>query len=316
MTVATDPRDPLDPTERELAKRLARLPQPEPAAELDARILAAARAAVTPQRRPRWGWGMGAAAAAVLCVGVFLPLWKEAQQPPPLLDEAALDVPPSAEGAPAPNERAQAPAAQQAVPATDSAASAANEVAEPPSRRDEARRVQPVAPPQAEPFVPAPPAEPAASAAAETATGVAAKSLGQSATSEREAPRQRAERSREEVVAAPPAPAAPPPPPPPAAASLAKPAPAAAGPAIAPPLADRREADAERSRAAPALRESAPADAAGPAPEAIQRELRAIRTLLAAGEREEAAQRLRTLLERHPSVELDAELRQLLELPP
>ena len=56
MTVATDPRDPLDPTERELAKRLARLPQPEPAAELDARILAAARAAVTPQRRPRWGW--------------------------------------------------------------------------------------------------------------------------------------------------------------------------------------------------------------------------------------------------------------------
>ena len=56
--------------------------------------------------------------------------------------------------------------------------------------------------------------------------------------------------------------------------------------------------------------------AAEAAEDAPQRELRAIRALLAAGEREAAAQRLRALLERHPSVELDAELRQLLELPP
>lgn len=69
--------DPLSPEERELAVRLGRLDGPAgPSAALDARILAAARAAaapgaaVRPRRRGRWPAAMGLAASFVVAVGL------------------------------------------------------------------------------------------------------------------------------------------------------------------------------------------------------------------------------------------------------
>lgn len=68
------PPEPLDADEMRLAKIHRALPDPGPPAALDARILAQARAAVTPpKRKPRpWflGAGFGAAAAAVMAAGV------------------------------------------------------------------------------------------------------------------------------------------------------------------------------------------------------------------------------------------------------
>ncbi len=68
------PREPLDAKERTLADALARLPAVEPPPALDARVLAQARAALSPQRRrPRPWWistSLGTAAAAVLAAGV------------------------------------------------------------------------------------------------------------------------------------------------------------------------------------------------------------------------------------------------------
>ena len=62
--------DPLDANERALADLLARDDMPGPPPQLDARILAAARAATTPavvprRPRPRWIAGMGIAATLV-----------------------------------------------------------------------------------------------------------------------------------------------------------------------------------------------------------------------------------------------------------
>ncbi len=72
---------PLDPEERALAARLARLgPHGEPSPSLDARVLAAAHAAATAQharrareqgwRRARWPVGVGVAASVVLAAGI------------------------------------------------------------------------------------------------------------------------------------------------------------------------------------------------------------------------------------------------------
>lgn len=63
-------QDRLSPGERALAERLGELRQPEPPAELDARIRAHAHAAVRP-RGLRWQWGMGTAAAALLAAVVL-----------------------------------------------------------------------------------------------------------------------------------------------------------------------------------------------------------------------------------------------------
>lgn len=69
------PHEPLTPEERELAQLTGRLgPHGEPSPALDARILAAAHAAVAAQqvgkRKPRWPVAMGLAASVVLAVGV------------------------------------------------------------------------------------------------------------------------------------------------------------------------------------------------------------------------------------------------------
>ena len=66
--------DPLDANERALAELLARDALPGPSPQLDARILAAARSAITapPSRRPRPRWiaGMSIAATLVLAIGI------------------------------------------------------------------------------------------------------------------------------------------------------------------------------------------------------------------------------------------------------
>ena len=69
------PSEPLTQEERELAQLIARVePQGEPAAALDAKILAAAHAAAhgKPQRarKPRWPVAMGLAASVVFAVGI------------------------------------------------------------------------------------------------------------------------------------------------------------------------------------------------------------------------------------------------------
>lgn len=70
--------------ERELAELYAHLPKAEPGAQLDARVLSKARAAVArrrPQRAPRWLVGLGTAAVLVLAAGVTWRL-KPATHPP------------------------------------------------------------------------------------------------------------------------------------------------------------------------------------------------------------------------------------------
>jgi hypothetical protein len=69
------PHEPLTPEERELAQLTGRLgPHGEPSPALDARVLAAAHAAVAVEQarkpKPRWPVAMGLAASVVLAVGV------------------------------------------------------------------------------------------------------------------------------------------------------------------------------------------------------------------------------------------------------
>jgi hypothetical protein len=88
--------DPLDANERALAELLARDALPGPSPQLDARILAAARAATsTPERalrrpRPRWIAGMGIAATLVLAIGLA---WRLRPLPPQR--PAAAEAPPA-----------------------------------------------------------------------------------------------------------------------------------------------------------------------------------------------------------------------------
>lgn len=159
-------REPLTPEERDLARRLARLGgHAEPPAALDARILAAAHAAVArsaTRRRPRWPLGLGLAASLALALGVAwqlhmrpgaLPLptdeapagtvarTADAVQPPPAAEPpppaqapaSPVAMRPSAQGAPAPEVRHAPPpaAVMQAPPGADAATQArAREAAE------------------------------------------------------------------------------------------------------------------------------------------------------------------------------------------
>ncbi|MBB5206647.1 hypothetical protein [Chiayiivirga flava] len=75
--MAHDPREPLTPDEAAVARAYTALPRPEPSPELDARVLAHARAvlasATARTRRPRPWYllpGAGVAAAAVLAAGL------------------------------------------------------------------------------------------------------------------------------------------------------------------------------------------------------------------------------------------------------
>lgn len=91
MTHDPFPREPLTPEEQALARRLAQAgPQAEPSPALDARILAAARAAdagpgmrATRQRPRRWPVALGVAASLVLAIGLA---WRLRPLPGPAVE--------------------------------------------------------------------------------------------------------------------------------------------------------------------------------------------------------------------------------------
>lgn len=88
------PPEPLTPEERELAQLTAQLgPQGEPSTALDARILAAAHAALdrkqpSRRRKPRWPVAMGLAASVIFAVGIAWQL-RPLQQAPVLVSAEA-----------------------------------------------------------------------------------------------------------------------------------------------------------------------------------------------------------------------------------
>lgn len=120
-------RDAHDPEERELARIARALPGTGPSAQVDAKVLACARAATerpTSRRRLSVRWGMGASAAAVLVVGL---LW-HLQRPLPLDELAPLTAPasaPSPQTVPERHGEAGERARVASEPATDAAAPAA-----------------------------------------------------------------------------------------------------------------------------------------------------------------------------------------------
>ncbi|GAB3754225.1 hypothetical protein [Lysobacter olei] len=148
--------DPLTPQERELAARLARLgPHGEPPAALDARILAAAHAAVatSPHAHRRWPALLAVAATLALAIGLTWQLRPH--------DDAA---PVLHEGPAASAEMEAAPAASaDAVPAEAATAAAVPADAAAASATDSARSAPPASAPGSAPL-PTPPSAPTAQA--------------------------------------------------------------------------------------------------------------------------------------------------------
>lgn len=158
--------EPLTPEERAMADRLARLgPRDGPSPALDAKILAAAHAAVAPRRNRRWlaltgvpatlVTGAGMAAVLALAVGVVWQLRPSAPAPRAPRDEAGdfgfvtaeVIERPEPAAAPAPPPAADAPAP---APALQAPAMARREVA--PQRADAvAAKEAPAAAPPAQP---------------------------------------------------------------------------------------------------------------------------------------------------------------------
>lgn len=315
--------DALNELERELARQLRDGPSPQPDDALDARILAQARAAVSPvpvqrvRRRP-WLVGLASAAVLVLSVGVIVRVVDE----PPDAESALLQRPAE------PELRAIPSAAEsdslfegQAVAEIDDPAAA--------SARDELERInitgsrirhapQPAA-------VEAPSmAEPAPSVQAEAAEGFVPTPPKPAAS------RPSAEAARREVQPAAPAQSAPSPPatmpPPPIPSSppmysSPAPAPAAAGPRAGGDVSrlrqalpaqsgiDRIELREESAGAVTAESERALAAQADADPdEHVARELKAIRTLIAQDELTEARTRIAALRRSVPDLELPPDL--------
>ncbi len=180
-------REPFTAEERALAERLARLDaHAQPSAELDARILAAARAATVasappqPYRRARWPVAAGLAASAVLAVGIAWQL-RPLQETPAIVEQAqpsaslvgsadagAQDAPPpeAAASDTFAEETASPPPAQLAEPPA-----AASPEPSRPRQETAAPRPVPAAPRQARAVPPPAPAEPAAVAPAQRARG-------------------------------------------------------------------------------------------------------------------------------------------------
>jgi hypothetical protein len=169
--------EPFDADERALAELLARDALPGPSPQLDARILAAARAAAaTPGRasqrlRPRWIAGMGIAASLVLAIGIAwrlrpLPERPVASEAPPAVSamrvvepahsDAAADAvqPPAPKAMRLPSPPTAPVERERAKPARRKPA------AEPEAVHDEPAPMESAAPP-APPAPPPPPPLPA-----------------------------------------------------------------------------------------------------------------------------------------------------------
>jgi hypothetical protein len=128
----SEPRDPLTPEEREIARQLARLGAPaEPSSTLDAGILSAARTAakpaagsstaLRPRLRRRWPVGLGLAASLALAVGVAWQLrplpdagvkYSEAPASAPMRDASLASGAGMADSAPAGEAQRQEQAAR------------------------------------------------------------------------------------------------------------------------------------------------------------------------------------------------------------
>lgn len=258
MNRRPDAPDPLSPEERELAQRLLRLgPSDGPSPALDARILAAAHAAVatTPPRlraRPKQRWPMwiGVAASLSLAVGIAWQLrpaattMEAAQQEQDAAVVARAQVEPVAGSGGVQSADAQAEAPAAAAAADSVAAPQPPAELLPPSGLIGDRAADAAAPaamkpaPVAEAVPPAPP-KAAAAEAAKRSRAEAPPSVQADAASDERAPEQlrrvQAPPAERELRAAP-AMAPPPPPPPPPASSapmgvMSAPAPIDAAPA-------------------------------------------------------------------------------------
>lgn len=280
MTHDRFPREPLTPDEQALARRLAQLgSQAEPSPALDARILAAARAAEgvrSPRLARRWPVALGVAASLVLAVGIA---WRLR----PL---------------PGPSERystAPAAASRQAPSAPPATASESEPVTVAPPPHDTAAFVEPPPPPavKAVPARAAPPSPVVAAAPASEPPVVL------------EAP----------APAAPMAPATLPAPPPASdepetqAGGNAAPArKAAASQATedagfdAAAAADRAAGDEPESEVPPATADS---------PDVREAWLQRIRELVASGQTDAARASLKEFVHRHPDAPLPDDLRAL-----
>ena len=155
------PHEPLTPEERALAQSLSRLgPHGGPSPGLDARILAAARAAVqeapapggqVPPPRRRWPLGLGVAASVLLAAGVAwqlrpayevpvaseVPAAAPVRAPAVVMDSAEADIDPAAaSAAPVAVQEAPAPALPPAAPADAAASGPARKNAEAAARQE------------------------------------------------------------------------------------------------------------------------------------------------------------------------------------
>ncbi|WP_149193277.1 hypothetical protein [Luteimonas suaedae] len=341
----THDRDPLTPEERALAERLARTsPRAEPSPALDARILAAARAAATETttvtarpRRRRWPATLGIAASLALAVGIAWQLRPLPQQVPPPASEAPVSVAPPSRPA---ESAAQAITDVPATPADARDASARRPVA-----AQQAAPERGLAPPQQ------PRSQPASEGAsvgmeADTApvrkTAPQATEAAQAKAQADEASRRTRERQHESaIVLDAPVPAPAPAPLPPAEpAFVPSPPPvetaigrrsvqqraAAQADAVARPQRDARERTEVTGAPLPAASSAGaerdpfldqPLDDRPPAtadsPEVHKAWLARIRELHADGEHEAARESLREFHRRHPEVELPEDLSGLLE---
>ncbi|NLW96832.1 MAG: hypothetical protein GXY30_08055 [Xanthomonadaceae bacterium] len=347
------PQSPLDPAERELARRLAQLdPRAAPSPQTDAAILAAARAAagtgapasarppLPPRRRPRrWPVGLGIAASLALALGV-------AWQLRPLPDAGVLERPSETGSLPAQAPAAASGAGEASTPARPSPPVAGPDI----GSADDA----PAARTTAMPRRAAPPVERASGPGPAPAdAGGDADPVRQARAARAAADQAAAERSPTPApsVAPPPAVVAPPaeppaPAPPPSQVADFVPDPPATAPPAPPQSSTRREAELPRPRqrqAAPALAAPSPAVAApAPAPAAARaapaqidlaadqplddqppasadspdvREawLQRIRELRDDGRLDQARDSLHEFVRRHPQATVPDDLRPLLE---
>ena len=292
---------PLDPEERALAARLARLgPHGEPSPSLDARVLAAAHAAHAAAtartahahgwRRARWPVGVGVAASVVLAAGIA---WQMRPLPAPQFPAGTM----------APNDAAMTAGAERAdaVARPGDASMPASAPAPAPSRMGSGPPMQEIAAAAA----PVDDAAATASSPAATHDAVTTKALAPPMPSP-EPPVVFDAPSPVDVAAPPPAPPAPPAPAPVAQARQASAARAASESAqtqAAQPVFDAGDADAPEGDVPPATAAS---------PQVRDAWLARIRELAATGRTEEARASLAEFRRRYPAYAIPADLHPLL----
>ncbi len=267
-------RDPL------LSEAYQAADHPEPPPALDARILAAARAAVArpARRRPAWlAWAVPLSTTAVLVLGISL-LFKMQREAPETLRDAV-----------APPPAARNEAAPSAAPATES------EPAAKPAGADKAAVTAAVRPPRPkrEPAT-AEPARPAPEAPAVDAAPA----------------RESAESAAAAPAGAAPGPVLSPSPAQPARAPRSAPTPANAAADL---FEQKGQAAAPNRQFAPAFSQSlGKLKGASPATESPEQWVESLRRLVRAGRIEEARKSLEELRERHPDFAVPEDLQALL----